>query len=110
MTIFADAAVHFPKLGFGSIVSAEANLRDFTCECFFIFTVRKILRASKGSLADLLRAYLDCVCPRTVRASFCELFLLCTRAHLPGKLLKGEILMGNTLTVKYLPKRRNCFL
>ena len=41
---------------------------------FRIFTLRKILRASERSLADLPRACLDRVCPRTVRASSRELF------------------------------------
>ena len=41
---------------------------------FSISTFRKILRASARSLADLSRAYLDRVCPRTVRASSRELF------------------------------------
>ena len=91
--IIADAAVHFPNydldLMFRPKLLSSVRPRDFARECFFrFFTVRKILRASERSLADLSRAYLDRVCPRTVRASFRELFFAARENPLTWKAVK----------------------
>ena len=64
-----------------------------------ISTFRKILRASARSLADLSRAYLDRVCPHTVRASFRELFCLPAKTQIPGKLLSPRMQITFTLLV-----------
>ena len=100
--IESSAAVHFPNydldLLFRPKLLSSVRPRDFARECFFrFFTLRKILRASERSLADLPHVCLDRVCPRTVRASSRKLFLLRARTHLPLFLLSK---LGGMVSVK----------